>query len=446
MKRVLWAIIGVLVLLVLAGGLFVANRQRQSYKVTIPEQAVSAAKIHVDGLLADVLWNQLWHKVPAGAGEREQNQLFHTGMKIPANLFLYQIEGEPAVFFGTLPVADTAQLQTFIRQHPEWIYEPDSGVGRVRAAHVLALHDATNVAFALYWKIADEDRVEQQLNDLMQGNRQISLEESRFAALRNRSGHINVLGAQSLRLDFESGAIQFALQTESDNAVSGHIARPVEGQSGGMGWLQLPAAFWSSFSADTWHLGSHVLSRDSIASYIQGGTLLEVVGVTTQVDTVIRYEFDDDFNQVEVRDTVERVIPEIHGVVQADLTHLTGYLTRVGLLDSISTQVDPDAFPLFPIYLGDAGNGQLQVTTVLTPQGQVPAPESTTNSDDLLLYLDVAAIAEQAILPGSLGSYLTPFSTIAVRGVPKANQAWDINGTVTLTDADVNSLVQLIAQ
>src|SRR5690606_7635454 len=159
MKRFRWITAAVLVLLTLATSLFFADRQRQSYAVQVPRDAVSVVKVQIDGVVADVLWDQLWgpSHVKRARKRGETYRLLRTGigLAIPANLFLYQFADRPRVLFGVLRINDVGELQAFIRQQ-DWAYEAATPFSRVVSQHLVALHSADSIAFALCWEPGEQ--------------------------------------------------------------------------------------------------------------------------------------------------------------------------------------------------------------------------------------------------------------------------------------------------
>ncbi|MFC3196451.1 hypothetical protein ACFOET_02370 [Parapedobacter deserti] len=443
MKRLLWITAAVLVLLTLGTGLFFAHRQRQSYAVQVPRDAVSVVKVQVDGLVADVLWNQLWSpshiKRDAKRGGTYRFLRSDIGLAIPANLFLYQFADRPRVLFGILRIKDVGDLQAFIRQQ-DWAYEVATPFSRVVSQHLVALHSADSIAFALCWEPGEQlASVEENLRGLLQGNRQEPFAASRFRELKNRKGHLNVMGQHALRLDFKRGEIAFSTDGAGDAAEF-----PSHLQTENTGFLQLPAWCWS-LTPPTWRLGGHTVSRDSLIRYISGNMCVRWRGITTQRDTVINYAYDDDFNPVEVREAVERSVPAIYGAIASDAGRLRGYLAEQGLLDTALARISPGAFPLFSLHTHGGTGKRLLFGTEPDAEEQAPDPGLSRNgADPLYLYIDIAAVIRQAVLPARISAYLEPFSSVELLGIPKAGAGMAIRGKMVMPHASVNSLIQLI--
>src|SRR5690606_23445458 len=107
-KRVLFTTLGFLLLITAACWGYWSYRQYRSFQTTIPRETTSLVRVHVDGIVRDVTWNMLWNR--AHAPEGEQSIRFDTwkpmGIRIPANLFLYQVDHPlsdkfPDAYFGS---------------------------------------------------------------------------------------------------------------------------------------------------------------------------------------------------------------------------------------------------------------------------------------------------------------------------------------------------------
>ncbi|SFB91463.1 hypothetical protein SAMN05421747_10273 [Parapedobacter composti] len=443
MKRLLWITAAVLVLLTLGTGLFFAHRQRQSYAVQVPRGAVSVVKVQVDGLVADVLWSQLWSPSPIKRdAERGGTYRFlrsDIGLAIPANLFLYRFADRPHVLFGVLRINDVGELQAFIRQQ-DWAYEAATPFSRVVSQHLVALHSADSIAFALCWEPGEQlASVAEHLRGLLQGDQQEPLAASRFSELKNRKGHLNIMGQHALRLDFKRGEIAFSTNGAGDAAEF-----PSQLKTGNTGFLQLPAWCWS-LMPPAWQSGGHTVSRDSLMRYISGKTCVQWRGATTQQDTVINYAYDDDFNPVEVREAVDRSVPALFGAISSDTKHLAAYLAAQGILDADLARIKPEVFPLFSLYTYADADKRLFFSTVQDAEKQLAAVGKGSGGGDFLYgYFDIVSATQQGVLPGRLEALLAPLSTIEIQGIRKADAEMVVHGRMTLPDESVNSLVQLI--
>jgi|GEM_PF-3578132 len=443
MKRFLWITAAVLVLLTLATSLFFADRQRQSYAVQVPRDAVSVVKVQIDGLVADVLWDQLWGpshvKRARKRGETYRFLRTDIGLAIPANLFLYRFADQPHVLFGILRIKDVEELQAFIHQR-DWAYEAATPFSRVVSQHLVALHSADSIAFALSWEPGEQlASVEERLRRLLQGDQQGPLAASRFRELKSRKGHLNAMGQYGIRLDFKRGEITF-----STDVVGDATEFPSQLKTGNTGFLQLPAWCWS-LMPPAWQSGGHTVSRDSLMRYISGKTCVQWRGATTQPDTVINYAYDDDFNPVEVREAIDRSVPALFGAISSDAKHLAAYLAAQGILDADLARIKPEVFPLFSLYTYADADKRLFFSTVQDAEKRMAAVGKGSGGGDFLYgYLDIVSATQQGILPGRLQVLLAPLSTIEIQGVRKAEAEVVVHGRVTLPDESVNSLVQLI--
>lgn len=442
MRRILYVFSGLLVILLLTIILFRMYRQQQSYAVAVPRDAASVIRVHVDELVTDVIWNMLWHpasyrqETPDGAGRLRWNKV---GVQVPANLFLYQFADVPWAIFGMLPITDAGAFGTFVGNPKPRENEAAASPRRFASSHGLAFYTADTVAFAFFRDSGGQPMkaVESHLRDMLRKKRFVPLSASRFAALKKENGHINVMGNRSLWAEFRRGEVVFSAGAAWDDTLPWQQV-----PAGNTGVLTLPGRYWSQAGWDTWPGGNKgVLSRDSLRHYIDGTTTLQWAGTAMQIDTVIGYEYDEDFNPIETRETVERIVPALYGTVTADTRGLLGYLASQGILDTISGQVNREVFPFFPLYVGKADTTRLLIGSTAVHGKQIGAPIGRHPGDSLFLYLNIADAAGQAVFPQEVADLLAPFSAITLQG--HETDAMAIRGKVTMKEPAINSLIQL---
>ena len=446
MRRVLFAFSGLLILLILAGVLFRVYRQRQSYAVAVPKEASSVIRIHVDGLATDIIWNMLWHPSyyqryrQDTSGDAKGVLRGSAGVRVPANVFLYQFADVPHAVFGMLPITDAEAFSAFVLDQEKWEYETEIMPRRLSSSYGLALHTADTVAFAFLWGGGKEQMkaIEVHLQDMLQQKQLTPLAKSRFSELKKQKGHINASGDRSLWMEFRQGEIVFSAGAEWDNKL------PWEFPANNTGMLQVPASYWSQAQWDRWQWGnSGALNRDSLMRYIRGSSVVQWSGVTTQSDTVITYEYDDDFNPIETRTAVDQTVPMLYGTIPADAPGLISYLAGQGIVDTVSGQISRDVFPFFSVYLDRTDSAWLRISSVASAaEKRVDIPIRSDGKDSLYFYLNISDAIGQDVFPTAIAQLLAPFSALALQGsYPEGGSV--IRGKLAMKEAYINSLMQL---
>lgn len=433
--------IGVVLVLIVTGlTLFLGIRQRNSYNAIVHKDAVSLLKVHTDGIVADLIWDGLWHRADSGRETQRQGLMsLSTGLEIPANIFLYNFQEEPGVFFGTLSIENKQDFQQFISRHSGWESQAGDTLSRLSSDHFIAAYNTDEIAFALFITPREEASwVASRLVGLLKHEDQVPLQASSFGSQIKSKGHVNLLGKNKARLDFEKGWIRFAL-----NAPLAEVQIPESYKQGNSGFLRLSLSEALQGGRPQWNLGPLTLSRDSLAKYNAGALQLWWKGSTLQKDVVIRYDYDDDFNPIEVADTIERKVPAIYGRWDARAEPIVRYLRTAGLLDTLNSRLNPEAFPMFALYAKPLNANQLYLGSVEGGERQVPEQDKAQENSNLF-YLNLDVIAAQEILPKTFNSFLEPLTSLELKADISKEKAWTLQGKVGMRKPSVNSLIQFL--
>ena len=437
MKRALIIFFGILLLAVALGWGFWTYRQHVSYDTLIPKNANLVVKVNVDALLTDIAWNALWNRdyyseIRDDAQSRfDRKRLKRLGVTIPANAFLYRIDGIKSCYFGTLNVEDTTALHHVLRE----------GLGMDMAAH-----SENRVAFAIPAipnSPVDTSQVLTVLEELVQGINMVPVSESDFKTLQTTiNGHFAFMGnGVSGAIHCKNGRMLFStqIQTVLPNAAT-TPQRP-----------DFPAdntiSFWLNTDLDgllgkqVYRIGTHSLYGDTLLNHYQGSLAFEWRGTTMQQDTVITYDYNDDFELVEQVELIEKQVPELSLTIRADTAGLGNYLRTQNFLDAAGTRLNRAIFPLYQVAVSHTDSHTLLFHTTGAPVSLSALVDSV--DERCYISIDFVKIAGQGLSP----LLTTPIQSLkrfeAVGRAITPDQV-AIQGELSMSNPRINGFIQLM--
>ena len=452
MRRVISIIAGIVLLVAAAGWSYLAYRQYRSYQTLIPWAATSVIRIQVDALATDIAWNALWNadhyrgsplEGRVGVGRKSWNRM---GIAIPANVFLYQIDHPqsaafPDVFFGSLPLADSAAFAGWLASESGMQVRQDT-LGTVALSEQAVIRfKAQEVLFALSPARAAKDLhlLTGVLDTLLLPRASVPVSESPFSEIQHRDGHLCILGKYDAAVDFKKGAVLFSVRRETDPALAagGHSPHFADSNAASL-WFQGPLN--GLLSGRQFHIGTHTLHGDSLLSHYRGRMVMEWRGTVIQQDTVIGYDYDENFNMIERQEVVERRIPAIYLSLLAD-TGLRHYLQTQEILNATGNGINRDVFPLFQVGVGQLDDGYLRFHTA--PSADAPPEADRGGHGRFHLSVNFSKMNMQEIAPLA-APFIQRFDRLEAHGQTAADRQQRIRGKLLMKDQRINSLVQLL--
>ena len=322
MKKFLLILFGSIVTLVLivVAGYFI--RKQQASKQFVSAQSTAILSIAVDELILDNLGTLLKPSDKAVVGKepsssKAKNFFFNSGLAIPARIFLFSVPQHGDQLFGILPVSNYEKcLAYFMEEHPDGLELLDKSSGTVSvklSKHMRCLFNKEYLVYGisqlaelevtqLSELISKSDSLVP-VNTLKNSNPEIlkaHIAYSRIDQSLNLSAQIN---NQKIKLD---GDWQLATTMPKQTAI-----RKLDTTGNVLSfWSSLPL---SEIPALGQFLGKYsALSKDSLAASYGGYVDLEVkAGKLMQTDTILTYDYDDNFNPIEQKEIREVEVPHI---------------------------------------------------------------------------------------------------------------------------------------
>ncbi|WP_262246784.1 hypothetical protein [Parapedobacter soli] len=442
-KRVFFIALAALLLITAACWGYWSYRQYRSYQTTIPSAATSLVRIHVDGLIRDIVWNVLWngaHYRSTAGGQPHALRGAQTGSAIPANLFLYQIDhplsGEfPGIYFGSVAVKDPAAFAAWL--HSQFQMEVSQGqYGTIASsARCLVVIRPTRALFALLPTKPKSDltALTEILADMLQqdgGN--VPVSKSDFHGITHDRGQVCVRTSHHrFAIGFKNGKVSFSGHYETGHPPGPLADMPHFADSNTASlWVQDDLAGF--LQGRKFDIGDHTLYGDSLLRYYHGHLAMEWKGTTTQRDTIVNYDYDDNFELIETREVVDKTVPEIYASIAAD-SALIGYLEREGGMRGI--------FPLFQVNTSTAPSGYVQFHTA--PQPRTLPSGVAANNDLLSLRVDFSKL-RASDLPAVIAPHIQAVESLELLGRPVSGGGVAVQALLRMENPRLHSLIQLI--
>ncbi|MDO7743492.1 MAG: hypothetical protein MUP99_06950, partial [Pedobacter sp.] len=182
MKKILFISAAIIVLLLIAGYVYLQFRKHDSFKVHIHKEASLLLKVNVDGLLFEM-----------GYGNKQDKRNAPRGLAVPANVFVYNLRTKsPLTFFCSLPVKDTTELRNYLSKVMDVSFT-DRNVdgelsGRSKDGRLTVLFNAKNIAFS--YSVLKEN-VTGILDEILNGRNTLKNSDPKIQQLKNTTAHFS---------------------------------------------------------------------------------------------------------------------------------------------------------------------------------------------------------------------------------------------------------------
>ena len=456
-KRIILIALAILLLLVAAGWGYWTYRQYRAGQTMIPRDATSVVRVHVDGILRDIAWNALRHgtsyrDTAASHPAFRTKMLQDLHMPIPASVFLYQVgHGSrnefPDVYFGSLAVDDSTGMAAWLHDNlgMDITAAPQGTVAS--SSHALVVIQPGRALLALSpKKLGSGDAGNEALVDVLIGildahGGSLAITDSPFADILADDGQLAGRGSRAFSIGFEAGKITFSAPNALAHPLSQLQPTPHFADSNAVSlWVQ--DSLTGFLAGRSFDIGGHKLQGDSLLRHYGGRMAMEWKGTVMQQDTVVNFDYDDNFELVETQEIMEKPVPEVYWSLQAD-TALMSYLQGRGIVEESGSAVTREAFPLYKMGASPLPTGYLQFHTAPTQQA-LPAP--TDDGEPLSFYLRINFNRLQIPdLPARLAPLMQAANLLEVSaGQPASAHGATMHGTLQLKDGQLHSLVQLL--
>lgn len=416
---------------------FVKYKQHRSYTTTsIPKNAASLIRIDVYRIYTSLLPGYFGRKKRAGA------PLFE-GLVVPANIFLYTVKGrQPTTVFSSLELNDAVAFEASLKKQKNLIRD----TGKMPGIEVWTSSDKLwTIAFnqkqvAIAYAIKKEPVLDM-LTDILLNKNTITVSNSKFRTIKDQEGHIAYLsGGSNGVLECNKGNITASLNISGMGAdvPSSVQLQQFDNKNVINMWLYGDLKPWlhqKNFSSDT-----IMLNGDSLLASHPKGIEIALGQSVLQKDSVVTYEYNDDFEKVPTVTVHETTVPGLFARAVTDPDLLKGYLQRQNIISRDSGLVNKKIFPLYQLYTAQTKEF-LQWSTV---KGSVFDNTLSTSSNAFFgLQVNFERLSQQqefALIHG----YLKSLKTFNAKGIKTGQDEVRLDAILYFKDSKSQVLWQLL--
>ncbi len=179
------------------------------------------------------------------------------------------------------------------------------------------------------------------------------------------------------------------------------------------------------------------LDVSEILDRTNGFFSLAVKGTTVQTDTVVTYEYDDNFEKIAKKTAQEKIVPKLHLNIGAANESLQSYLQERG---AVTNQKVFEPFPLYQLYVKDGS----MYTAFDTFKGRGQFQEYS-NSNFFDCKINFQQLAADMGIP-QLKRYTAVLKDFRIRAGQKEGNNIRLMGSLVGQQQEVNILSQLLFQ
>lgn len=430
----------VLLLFVFYFGFF-KYRQIQANKIFIPVTTQTLFKINVDELYKTIAISYLKHPSQyAGAdkkGIREKIAGLNTGLKIPANIYIYTLKGKAKnTFYTCLEIADSLAFNRFMLKKLA-LLKKDAHFFQSADSTLCFLFNKTTVSMAF---TMTKEPVKNILKEIQDQKNMVKISDSKFAQMANLTDHFSFQNAENLsKINFIDGKIDFS--SEFENKWIEPAAEPkhrmLNPESTLSMWLN--GKIKPDLIKKNNPISPSLLSKDSFFRFYKDYVDFEWTKIITQVDTIVGYEYNDNFEQVEKKILQNRKIPSITINLNADDKAVSNYLYSLGALDQSTGKISSSMIPLYQAYF-KGSDGNVLLTTVKDAK---PDLKRISSADFFYFKVDFKKLIKQTSIP-LIADKLGSFSQLEIKAKSTRKDQIKLESELLFLNKDANALIQLL--
>ncbi|GLB53400.1 hypothetical protein NBRC110019_24410 [Neptunitalea chrysea] len=414
-------------------------RERLSYKQAIAYNADVIVKIPVDDLAIDYFFGEFGDLGGSSKKEKKEKKL-NKGVYYPANVFVYTVKGKKATtLFTSLPVADSADLSIYlIKKYKLKREASDKGYsllknndGRFRVAFT---EDRLVLSYS-----STKESVTDVFDSLLVEGKQLT-NELYLKMLKSVDDDIVILTEEGpvCTFEFEKGFISFngSVKNSFKGAKSYNTLAEIQ--------TDTTRAFYLSMNGipllkqHTLPIGETGVSVANVMAKYASGIQVNVEGTTLQEKSVITYDYNDDFEKVEVKTITQEEVPSITMSLKSNSVNgLMSYLTDKGVLKD--SMLASDIFPLYTFFTKSSDRGNIIISTNVNENEK----DVATYGLPFYLYANFRNLAEYKDLV-FIKPYVKEVKDIEIKSQPADNNVFTFTGKLNLSDTDKSPLKLLI--
>lgn len=421
-------------------------RESRSYDQQVAKDASVVYKLNVDGLLktiaVDFISNPGYYLKTNEKGGPKPD------FSLSANVFVYSLKTKaPGTFFSGLALSDTTGLNAWLKRVLKItdfaVQGAGKSVGTSSDRKITVLYDGKTFAIAYSFK---REEVLVELNDILDKKNRMEAGTPLMIALKKAKGHLSwTTAANSGRLNFKDGLAEVdgSFPTEGLD-IPDQPRSMVEFADHALIKIRVNAGLKTSGLPEALSLKGISLQTDTLLKSYLGFAALEMGPAITQMDSLIAYEYNDDFEKVATVQLKKVTVPKLKLSIEARTPGLLAYLKENQVI-STEDRLNKELFPLYQVFSTTKNNIWQLSTLENDPVNETEAIRNTSNAkpDFFALTADLRGIKAQQVFP-LLNNWLRPFSHLKITAAKIDSGTARLNGTLEFEEKNINAFIQMI--
>lgn len=422
-------------------------RNYSANQIAIPKNTTSLVKICVDEILKTLALNAIsnpvrYFKSDTGKNVGRSFKRLDHGLSIPANLYLYTIKDQPSTsLFARFKIRNLKNFEDFLSKAIGFKIKKVSNklkYAKSVLGNIAICYDEKSAAVVFSSHIANFDAA---LKDVLNEKNFKKMSDGGFSQLISSSSHVAFEeNAQFAELNFKNGEISFNGIFNTPEGVkikTGLYSHQPANTNNVMNfWLN---ADFERNTKKEFKLKNVLIEQDSLVKYYQGYIDMEWINTIKQTDSIITYEYNDDFEKAQKVTLQQKDVPNFLINISADALPLKNYLARQNLIHLDSAMVNKSVFPLYQVFVG--GNSKQVIFSTKREPSLHQYSQKTNNF--LSLNLNFNQFNQQVNFP-IISRYLEGLKYLTVKGQATGDEKIAVQGKLEMNNKDINALYQLL--
>ncbi|WP_103069228.1 hypothetical protein [Aquimarina sediminis] len=448
MKKYKIVITTALLILLVVFVVLYKNWQRQAYKEVVHADATTIIKVDVNELMKTLAWDFVGNmeyysskEEDSISGEKSDGK----GINIPASVFLYTVPKASNTIFCTLKISDSTQAISYLSKtlgashevKREGFYQKTNKKKTISIAQL----DKT-VVIALSYKKEDVSKV---FEEILIHKKYMVPTHHLLQQLINEEHHISIAGRKEmmLHLDGKDGVIELTGSFNNSSEIIFNKSSKVPSFSNNkciqmyMSGKPKNKLSLSKIFGKEINWGTTTLATDSITQHFNDLITFQLGGTTFQKDSIITYEYNDDFEKVPVVSLKEKTVPNMSLSITADSTNtIERYLKNSRVIDKNQFVKE---IPFYQFYAAQKENKFIVSTS---KEFSLPFQKTEMSTDFFRIQVHIDQLIKENHFP-IINSYISSMNSIDIKAKNNDTKTIHLEGIITFKERTINAFTQI---
>ena len=401
-KKIVLYVVAILLLAAAGFWAYLFYKRWSSYQVSIPSQADRVVRVNLEQIGKKVLKTG----DPSKVRQNELVPLINKSFDLPFNIFAFGIKSlSTSVYFTKLKIADKASFNELLAK----VFTQGKDSLRHNPSGTLSMMFNSEHAVLIVGKDTTT-RVFNQSSDFLNNKNVMDFSKSQLYDIKKVNADLSSMGnIYNFAINFEVGKISgtFVSNVQQESPIS--LKVPKESA--------LAVISKENFFSLLNKLGIKELVPDAatqdLNAYAHQGFALYINGETEQFKSVVTYEYDDNFEKVEVKRTEATKVPNLNLKIPLSNEHTAINALRKARVLMGTDSVNNAILPLWNMKYYLKSGRTLFMYASQDLDTAIATPVQLESDADLVAWIDFQKLSNMSSL-AELKSYLGIFDQLNV--------------------------------